>query len=70
VQGHRRAGMPGSVPPEQAIGRYLRRTSARKGGRRKLSLGRIADLLDVLTNERLPLQTKLGALLDIWRKKR
>ena len=31
---------------------------------------RIAEFLDALTNERLPLQTKLGALLDIWRKKR
>ena len=31
---------------------------------------RIADFLDALTNERLPVQTKIGALLDIWRKKR
>jgi hypothetical protein len=30
---------------------------------------RIADFLDALTNERLPLQTKVGALFDIWRKK-
>ena len=31
---------------------------------------RIAAFLDALTNERLPLQTKVGALFDIWRKKR
>lgn len=31
---------------------------------------RIAGFLDALTNERLPLQTKVEALLDIWRKKR
>ena len=31
---------------------------------------RIADFLDALTNERLPVQTKIGALVDIWRKKR
>jgi hypothetical protein len=31
---------------------------------------RIAGFLDALTNERLPLRTKVGALLDIWRKKR
>ena len=30
---------------------------------------RIAEFLDALTNERLPLRTKLHALLDIWRKK-
>jgi hypothetical protein len=31
---------------------------------------RIAGFLDALTNERLPLRMKVGALLDIWRKKR
>ena len=31
---------------------------------------RIAGFLDALTNERLPLRTKVEALLDIWRKKR
>ena len=30
---------------------------------------RIAAFLDALTNERLSLRTKVGALLDIWRKK-
>lgn len=30
---------------------------------------RIAEFLDSLTNERLPLRAKTGALLDIWRKK-
>jgi hypothetical protein len=31
---------------------------------------RIAEFLDALTNERLPLHAKTMALLDIWRKKR
>jgi hypothetical protein len=31
---------------------------------------RIAEFLDALTNERLPLRAKTMALLDIWRKKR
>ena len=31
---------------------------------------RIAGFLDALTNERLPLRTKVEALLNIWRKKR
>ena len=31
---------------------------------------RIAGFLDALTNERLPLRTKVGALLDIWREKK
>ena len=31
---------------------------------------RIAFFLDALTNERLPLRTKVGSLLDIWRKNR
>jgi hypothetical protein len=30
---------------------------------------RIAEFLDALTNERLPLQMKASALLDIWRRK-
>jgi len=31
---------------------------------------RIAGFLDALTNERLPLRTKVEALLEIWRQKR
>jgi hypothetical protein len=31
---------------------------------------RAGIFLDALTNKRLPLQTKVGALLDIWRMKR
>lgn len=31
---------------------------------------RLANFLDIITNERMPLQAKSTALLDIWRRKR